>query len=127
MPDVSSEAVYILGTILRDADKLDAFYLNTSNDSRSYSFDELSQESPYSEEIIKAILCSRQADFRDIKYKYDRDLSIIALLFNLELRGSFQIVRDNNYIERMFDAIPIDERLKSAKKHCMEYIQSKVK
>jgi len=125
MPDIASESVLKLGTILRDADKLDAFYLSTSNDSRSYSLDELSQESLYSEEIVGSILSSQQADFRDIKYKYDRDLSIIALLFDLKFNESFQILQENKSIEKMFKAMPNDEKLVDARRHCMEYIQSR--
>lgn len=127
MPEEVSERVFELGTILRDADKLDAFYLNTSDESRTYSFDKLSQENLFSEEIIESILSSQQANFRDIKYTYDRDLSIIALLFDLKLDESFKIVHENNYIERMFDVMPNDEKLLEARRHCLEYIQTRLK
>jgi len=127
MPEKVSDPVFKLGTILRDADKLDAFYLSTSDESRSYSFDALSQENLFSEEIIEAIFRSQQADFRDIKYTYDRDLSIIALLFDLKFDESFQIVKENSYIEKMFDVMPNDRKLIEAKRHCLKYIQSRLK
>lgn len=126
MPKLSNESIYTLGTVLRDADKLDAFFLSTNKDTRAYSFDALSQEALYSEEIVGAIMQSTQADFRDIKYGVDRELSIIALVFNLELSESFQVVKENNYVERMFAVLACDEKLLNAKRHCMAYVNARI-
>lgn len=54
--------------LIRDADKLDAFWLETNRDEiRKYDLGKLSDEREYSLEIIEGLINSRQADFRNTK------------------------------------------------------------
>ena len=115
-------------SLIRDADKLDAFYLETLLDEkRIYKLGSLSSERDYSDEVIDDIKQNRQVDFSNIKYKYDRRLGILGLIFNLEYLESLEYVRDNNYVEKLIDAIPQNDELDNLRKSCLDYINEKVR
>ena len=127
VPDGENQEITMYADLIRDADKLDAYHLHTLENGRMYKLEDYSQEKPYSEEIVNAIMESQQADFRDIKYTHDRNLAIVALLFNIKLNASFEIIKRNNYMERMFKQFPDDSTMRAALVHCNHYVSEKTK
>lgn len=128
VPDDETEEIKLFSRLIRDADKLDAFYLETKEDEkRKYDLGSLSSEKDYSKEIIDDVLNSRQVNFKNIKFRYDRRLSILGLIFDLYLSESFKIIKKNTYISRMFKDIEMNDELKRVQEHCENYIKEKVK
>lgn len=126
IPDDETQEIKLYSRLIRDADKLDAFYLETNNDEkRKYDLRNLSSERDFSNEIINDLMNSRQVDFKNIKYKFDRRLSILGLIFDLHFNESFLIVKKNNYISKIFSAITIHEELEKVKEHCIRYVSKR--
>lgn len=127
VPEVAKGNLYRFSTLIRDADKLDAFYLETlEGEVRKYNLGDLSDEWNYSDEVIEDLMNLRQVDFSNFKYKYDRRLGILGLIFNLEYIESLQYVRDYKYIERLIDGIPISDKLQEIKSRCLNYIDRRI-
>jgi len=127
VPEDESEDIKLFSRLIRDADKLDAFYLDTdTSENRKYDLGTLSCEKEYSEEIVKDIMASSQVDFTNIKYKYDRKLGILGLIFDLFYNESYQVFQEHEYLERMFNQLPKDEKMQKVYRHCEKYISSKV-
>jgi len=127
VPEDESEDIKLFSRLIRDADKLDAFYLETdTSENRKYDLGALSCEKEYSEEIVRDIMASRQVDFTNIKYKYDRKLGILGLIFDLFYNEAYQVFQEHEYLERMFNQLPKDEEIQKVYRHCEKYISSKV-
>ena len=126
VPENEDDEVTLYSHLIRDADKLDAYYLHTLENGRMYKLEDYSNEKPYSNEIVEAIMKSRQADFRDIKYTHDLNLAIVALLFNIQMDASFEIIKRNDYMQRMFNQFPKDETMLKALNHCKDYVDKRL-
>lgn len=126
VPENEDEEIKQLSYLIRDADKLDAFFLETNKDEkRSYTFDALSEEQEYSNLVINDLQNGRQVDFRNFKYKYDRKLGVLGLIFDLKYDESFELIQENNYIQMMFEILPKDETMKRLKQFIFEYLAEK--
>ncbi|MBU5225080.1 HD domain-containing protein [Clostridium senegalense] len=127
IPKSESEDIKFFSRLIRDADKLDAFYLETDkNEDRRYDLEELSCEKEYSEEIIRDIMESRQVDFKNIKYKYDRKLAILGLIFDLCYNQSYEIFESERYLSRIFKDLPEDIEIERIFSHCNNHIKCKL-
>lgn len=128
LPKSLEKRLYKFSTLIRDADKLDAFYLETLElESRKYNLGELSVEHNFSKKIIEDLRQERQVDFSNIKYKYDRILGILGLIFNLEYSETLKIVKENEYVEKLINKIPPDIELKEVKNICLNFIDKEIK
>lgn len=128
LPEKETDIVLKFSRLIRDADKLDAFYLETKEDEyRKYDLSELSESREYSQEVIEDLINMRQVNFSNFKYKYDRRLGILGLIFNLYYRESFVIVQKNKYIERLIKPISITKEIELIRQSCINYIQTRVK
>ena len=128
VPENEDKDIKELSYLIRDADKLDAFFLETlETETRSYSFDSLSDERDYSSLVVSDLQNGRQVDFKNFKYKYDRKLGILGLIFDLKFDESFDLFLENNYLQRMFKQLPQDETMKELEQYIMKYILSKSK
>lgn len=128
VPENEEKEIKQLSFLIRDADKLDAFFLETlENESRSYTLDALSDERDYSSLVVSDLQNGRQVDFKNFKYKYDRKLGILGLIFDLKFDESFDLFLENNYLQRMFKQLPKDEIMKELEQFMMGYIISKSK
>lgn len=128
VPENEEKEIKQLSFLIRDADKLDAFFLETlETESRSYTLDALSDERDYSSLVVSDLQNGRQVDFKNLKYKYDRKLGILGLIFDLKFDESFDLFLENNYLQRMFKQLPKDETMKELEQFMMEYIFSKSK
>lgn len=127
VPEDESENIKFFSRIIRDADKLDAFYLETDRDeNRKYDLEELSCEKEYSEEVIRDIIESRQVDFINIKYKYDRKLAILGFIFDLFYSQSYEVFQLGDYLIKMFRELPQNNEMSMIYTHCKDYIEYKL-
>lgn len=128
VPEEESDTIKLFSRSIRDADKLDAFFLETNNnEQRKYDLGELSTEREYSEEIIEDIMNSRQVNFKNIKYKYDRRLGILGLIFDLFYNESYIVFQEANYLSRMFSNLPDNKEMKKLYNHCEDCISRRIK
>ena len=77
-------------------------------------------------EVIEDLMNLRQVDFSNFKYKYDRRLGILGLIFNLEYVESLQYVREHNYVERLIDKIPVSDKMDYIKSKCLNFMDRKI-
>lgn len=127
VPENESDNIKFFCRLIRDADKLDAFYLETdTNENRKYDLGELSLEKNYSEEVINDIMASKQVDFTNIKYKYDRKLAILGLIFDLFYNESYNLFQSEDYLSKMFNNLPQNIEMNRVYEHCDNYIRGKL-
>lgn len=127
LPRINDARLLMFSKMIRDADKLDAFWgeVGSDMDSRRYDLEALSSEKEFSEEVLNDILNNRQVDFKNLKYKLDRRLGILGLLFDINFAESFEIVKKHEYIESLLAPLKNDQERQMIIETCKKYIENK--
>lgn len=113
-----SERELLHAKIIRDADKLDIFFLF------SIYKQEERPEGSLSKKITDAFWAKELVNRKYIVTEADRQLQKIALIFDLNYRKSFEIVKEKGYINLVADNLHLGE---DVKKFANEYVEEKLK
>ncbi len=113
LPDDLGEAVAPFARLIRDADKLDIFYLMTEVDKWPLQDPQapvlinwFPRGDEYSPEMIEAILAHRHIDYTLMKTSHDMKLLELAWVYDLNFRATFQRVRDRRCLEKIIAMLP---------------------
>jgi HD superfamily phosphohydrolase YqeK len=87
--------------IIRDADKLDIIYV-FYNDVGNYL---ASDNSTISIEASKQFLKRETIDRHYVKTQNDRFLVMMAFIFDINYYSSYQYLKENNYIEKLYNSV----------------------
>lgn len=106
--------------IVRDADKTDIFAVliadikvGDSNEGKGILYDYKSiGKQKISEEMRKAYRENKQADRSYIKTKIDEYINMISFIYDYNFSIGLKIIKENQYIEKMIEAINIHEEQK---------------
>lgn len=118
LPKDLNHKEFLLTTILRDSDKLDFFkgmvdiIPNLPKEEQKVFYTNKDENDMISDIVYNKILNREIVSNAEIKTKLDkqiRSLGFITSDFNYQ--KSFQIVIDNNYIDRIFEMLPKTERV----------------
>lgn len=120
-PNILSEHNKLLCDVIRDADKLDIFYL-------------LSEEKilipTNNEEITEVIknkfLKKTALNYTDTKNINDKALLKIAMVFDLKFDYSFKNLYDNKYIDKIYESIENKEKFKKYFEIVNAYIKERI-
>lgn len=112
LPENASERALLFMKLIRDADKLDIWKVvidyyreRTVNPNKTIELD-LPDSSECSPEALDALLQGRFARVQDMKTLNDFKLLQISWAFDLNFDKSFQILSDQQYIERIAETLP---------------------
>ena len=120
-PDNLSEHNKLLCKIVRDADKLDIFYLFGINKNLINEDNE-----PISEHIKQDFYNNRLIKHSDIKNKSDDVLLKLAMIFDLNFEYSFRYIKNMNLIDRMFENIDNKSKFEPYFNYIKNYINKKL-
>lgn len=128
IPEEEPDEIKLYCRLIRDADKLDAFYneINEYENRKNY-LKKLSDEREYSQEIIEDLLNARTTDFKHIKYKYDRRLAILACMFGLYFSESVKVFHLKGYITKFFSDMPETPEIIKIRESCEDYIHGRLR
>lgn len=122
IPDNLTEHNTLLCKIIRDADKLDIFYLLGINKNLLEEDTDL-----ISEKIESEFFQNKCLDRNDAKSKNDLIVLSLAMVFDLNFNYSFKYLLDKNLIWRMYDNIVDKKKFKKYFDYVDKYIKRKVK
>lgn len=127
IPEGETDEVKSFCMLIRDADKLDAFYNEIYEfESRKNYLKELSVEKEFSEEIIGSLINRKTADFKFIRYKFDRRLAILACIFDLYFDESLKVFNYKRYLSLLLKDIPNSEKIVKVREICESYVINRV-
>ena len=121
IPENLSDHNKLLCKVIRDADKLDIFYL--------LSIDKLlfmEDEEEISEKVIEGFYKEKIIDKHNIKNKNDKIILNLAMVFDLNFKYSFKYLYDNNIIWKMYDNIDNKNRFKEYFEYIDKYIKKRM-
>jgi hypothetical protein len=104
--------VILFSQILRDADKLDLWELAVSYLKRDGSFGlpsvcfNLPKTPGMNDVVIKSILSGKPVSKKDLQSVNDFKLFLMAMVFDLNFRASFQLLNQKQLITKIYDTLP---------------------
>lgn len=123
IPEGISESTLMFSRLIRDADKLDAFYSFTNDrETRKYNLDDLPDEPAYSPNVLMSFFQSKSVDYKEIKTNGDRRLWELALLYDLNFPYSLRTVEEEGYIKKLLNALPPSEEKEKIQEHVHAYL-----
>lgn len=123
--------VVIYSQILRDADKLEIWESCVINLLRNgnFKFDAISLNLPVtgqvSDEIIRSIKSQKLAKKKDMQSVNDFKLMVMSMVFDLNFRGSFQLLNEKQLIKKLYDSMPKKDVVIDAYRELRLYIENK--
>lgn len=107
--------------MIRDADKIDIFYL--------YGSDELlfkEDDKPINEKVKKDFYKEQQISYLDIISKNDKIILSLGLVFDINYKYSFEYIKENKLIEKMYERIKNKEMFKEYFDYILNYINERI-
>ena len=129
--DGLSDKELLHAKLIRDADKLDIFYVLTFEDKIAvWGKDDISDEI-ISDEIYREYIENRVIDYNHMKTGADLLVANFAYVYNIYFKQSFIILKNKNYLEKIysrFDFIDTKtkERYNNVYKQAKKYIDEKI-
>lgn len=123
--------VILLSQILRDADKLDLWELTVSYLKRDGSFGlpsisfNLPKTPGINEAVIKGILSGKPVSKKDLQSVNDFKLFLMAMVFDLNFKASFQLLNQKQLITKIYDTLPKRDDVISVYRQIRLFIENK--
>ena len=95
--------------IIRDADKIDIIYLVSIHQNMITASIENYTVSPKVYKDFNKGKCIKE---KDVKTKGDKILNILSFIYDINYTYSLKVIKENNYIEEMFNNLGKPENLK---------------
>lgn len=120
----------LFARIIRDADKIDIFYESVELFWRGK--EQEVENSKISEEVVDTIKKQSQTMRKTEESPVDNIMRVIAFIFDVNFKSSFQIIKEENYINKILDRYNfIDEytkqKVEEIRKIANEYIEKGTK
>lgn len=122
------EDILLYCQLIRDADKLDIYYLVTEVDTRPpddpqarVMINWFPRGEGYSPEVIEAIRACEHIDYTMLKTNIDMKLMELAWVYDLNFPATFAKIKRNRYFEKIVAMLPADEDIAEAARQVLAY------
>lgn len=121
-PKTLSEHNQLFCKTVRDADKLDIFYLLGIEPN-------LMKQDYYdiSKEIESDFFKNKQLSHKDVKNQSDIILLMLAMVYDLNFKYSFEYLKEARYIDKMFENIEDKNKFKKYFDYIKDYIEERIR
>ena len=123
----------LFSKLLRDADKLDIFYVVTEyyaqyrEDPDSFKLEvELPDEPWYSPEVLEAILAQERIDYNKLKTWNDMKLLQLGWVYDVNFAATLKRIRQRGLLEKIVEFLPDTEDIKKVKERVLGYVDSRI-
>jgi len=120
--------------MIRDADKLDIFYVVTLNykrhkeDPDSFEFEvELPDEPRCTPEILEAVLTGQKVDYAKLQTWNDMKLCNLAWVYDVNFVPTLKRIRQKKCLEQLLEFLPDTPDIRKVAKTVFSYIDSRIK
>jgi len=131
--DLSGESLLFL-QLIRDADKLDVFYIVTESYKRyrknpdEFNIEVEFEDAPrYSKEIVEDILRGRLVDYSRLQTLNDMRLLQLGWVYDVNFAATLKRIRQRRFLEQIIDFLPRTEDIERVKAKIFKYVDSRIK
>ena len=131
--DLDGECL-LLSKLIRDADKLDIFYVMIENyrqyrtNPGGFKFEvELPDGLSYSAEVLEGVLCGRQIDYNELQTWNDMRLMQLGWVYDVNFTATLKRIRRRKLLEKIFDFLPETEDIDKLRGKIFEYVDTRIR
>ena len=116
--------------ILRDSDKLDIwkvvtdYYCQSEGDTNNTLQLDLPDEPEINPINIEDLLQERMVDLHNLKTLNDFKLLQIGWIYDLNFQRSYEILKEKNYLEAIFDTLPENKQISQIRNKVRAYLEA---
>ena len=125
--------VEMFSKLIRDADKLDIYYLMIENykiyraDPENFHLDiEMPDEPWYTDEIMETVMKGELVDYRKLQTLNDVMILKIGWVHDINFPAALVKIKEAGYIEEFLAMLPKDDRVEKLKIATFEYIDKRI-
>ncbi|MDD5064794.1 MAG: HD domain-containing protein [Phycisphaerae bacterium] len=133
MPAGLEEETLLFARLIRDADKLDIFYVvmeyseQYRNDPQKFTLElEFPDNSGYSAEVIEAILCGRRIEYKKLQTLNDMMLCQLGWVYDVNFPATLKRIKHRRFLEKIFDFLPKTEDIGKVTETILKYVDSRI-
>ena len=119
--------------MIRDADKVDIFYIVVVNygeyeeDPEGFKLEvELPDEPWYSPEVVGAVLDGQRVDNEVLKTWNDMKLCQLSWVYDVNFAATLKRIKEKKYLKKIFDFLPSDGDIEKVKGKIFGYVDSRI-
>lgn len=124
----------LFSKLIRDADKLDVFYVVTEyyrqyrDNPEEFMLElEFPDEPGYSAEVVEGILDGQRIDYGKLRTLNDMKLCQLGWVFDVNFTATLKRIKHRGFLEKIFDFLPDTEDTNEVREKIFEYVNSKLK
>ncbi|MDP4183639.1 MAG: HD domain-containing protein [Bacteroidota bacterium] len=132
LPTKEDATVLKFSHLLRDADKLDVLRVLTEcvkskNPSKNdVVFLDLPDKNDISDKVFKRLTAHLPAIKEDLKTRADFKLMLMSWAYDMYFRKSYQIISQSQYIQKVFETLPKNDKVLSLYRQIKIHIENKL-
>ena len=124
----------LFSKLIRDADKLDIFYLlmesykQYRDNPKKFMLEiEFPDEPGYSPEVVQRILCGQRVDYSELRTWNDMKLLQLGWVYDVNFTATFKRLKQRRFLERIVDFLPRTKDTEKVRNKVFEFVDSRIK
>ena len=124
----------LFSKLLRDADKLDIFYVVTEyykqyrdNPQKFMLEMEFPDEPGYTAEVLESILCGQRIDYSELRTWNDMKLCQLAWVYDVNFTATLKRIRQRKFLKMLVDFLPQTRDIERVKEKIFVYVDFRIK
>jgi putative nucleotidyltransferase with HDIG domain len=133
LPAGLEEEELLFSKLIRDADKLDIFYVvleyavQYRKDPENFKLGlEFPDEPRCSPEVIEGLMCGRRIDYSRLKTLNDMMLCQLGWVYDVNFPATLKRIKQRLFLEKMFDFLPKTADINMVRGKILEYVDSRI-
>jgi putative nucleotidyltransferase with HDIG domain len=134
LPDDLNGECLLLSKMIRDADKLDIFYLaieyykHYKEKKEKFLLElEFPNEPGYSQNVIETVLTGKNIDYAQLRTLNDWKLMQLGWVYDVNFQPTLKRIKHRRFLETLISSLPQTEDIKKVKEKICKYVDSKIK
>lgn len=133
LPPGLDDRCLLFSKLVRDADKLDAFYVvmkyyeQYRDNPKNFKLGmELPDEPGYSAHLVNDLLCGRCIDNRQLRILNDLKLSLLGWVYDVNFTPTLKRIKQCGYLEKLLGFLPQDENIRKVREKILGYVDFRI-
>jgi hypothetical protein len=123
----------LFSRLIRDADKLDVFYVVTEyyqqyrDNPKEFMLEmEFPDEPTYSNAVVERIVCGRLIDYGKLRTVNDMKLCQLGWVYDVNFTVTLRRIKQRGFLEKIFDFLPESRDINKVRGKIFEYVDSRI-
>ncbi len=123
----------LLCKLLRDADKLDIYYIvakyykKYEQDPEGFSLEvELPNKPGYTKQVLQKVLTGRRVDYNELQNWNDMKLCQLSWIYDMNFQPVFERLKQRGFLELIISLLPESDDIKKAAQKVLKFVENKI-